>query len=127
MSAQANLVLNTKTYSPRGNLNGVAKRVLAGDTTFGGAPSAATSSVRDPSTNGTVYRVKFKLDVPKAATVDSSCSCTGQYVGEAICNIDVSIPMNFTLAERQDLRLRIQALTSDAIFVSAVDELVGSW
>lgn len=127
MGAQTNLVLNTKSYAPRGNISGVASWTLAGDSTFGGASSAVTESVRDPSSKGSVYRVKFKLDIPKAATGDSSCACTGEYVSEGICNIDVSVPRGFTAAEREDFCLRIQGLVASSVFTDAVKDLTSSW
>lgn len=127
MGAQANLVLNTKTYSPRGSTNGVSKWVLTGDTTFGGASSTATESVRDPSNDSAVTRVRFKLDVPKAASEDSACSCVGAITARGICNIDISIPLTFTAAERADYALRIQGLVASQLFTDAVKDLTGSW
>lgn len=126
MSAQTNLTLNTKVYTPRGNIGGISKWALAGDSTFGGAISSVTESVRDPSKNG-ITRVKFKIDVPKAATADSACSCIGESIGTGICNIDVVIPTSFTAAEREDFALRIQGLVASQIFTDAVKDLTGTW
>lgn len=127
MAAQANLVLNTKTYTPRGNIGGIAKWSLAGDASFGGAVSSVTESVRDPGKNSPVSRIKFKLDVPKAADGSSPCNCSGEALGTAVVNIDVVVPSVFTAAERDDLSLRIQGLVASAVFTAAVTDLTGSW
>lgn len=126
MAAQAALVLNTKSYAPRGKTGDVASWMLVGDTTFGGAPSSATESVRGPTKAG-VYRVHFKLDVPKAATADSACACTGAEIGHAIADIQVTIPVGFSAAEKADLTLRIQGLVAHAIFSAATNNQEGSW
>lgn len=126
MSAQGNLTLNTKVYAPRGKTGDVAKWTLAGDTTFGGASSNVTESVRGPSKDG-VSRVHFKLDVPKAADASSACACIGQQIGLGIADVNVTVPASFTAAERLDFVLRIQGLIANAVFTAAVQNLEGSW
>lgn len=125
MGAQSNLTLNTKVYTPRGNIAGVAKWTLAGDTTFGGASSSVTESVVD-SKNG-ITRTKFRLTIPKAADANSNCACAGDITSFSLFNVDVTVPDGFTLAERTDACLRMQALIADAIFTSAVQDRTGSW
>lgn len=126
MSSQSVLTLNTKAYNPRGNISGVAKWSLVGDTSFGGAISDVTESVRGPSKDG-IYRVLFKLNIPKAAGASSSCACEGDTIANALCNVEVVIPSLFSAAERTDLKLRIQSLVADAVFASAVEDLETSW
>lgn len=126
MAAQTALVLNTKSYAPRGKTGDVALWMLTGDTSFGGAPSSVTESVRGPTKAG-VYRVHFKLDVPKAASADSPCACTGAEIGHAIADINVTIPVGFTAAEKTDLTLRIQGLVANAIFGAATNNQESSW
>jgi hypothetical protein len=126
MAAQGNVTLNTKVYTPRGKRGDVAKWTLAGDSTFGGAQSDITESVRGPTKLG-VSRVLFKLDVPKAATTDSACGCAGTEIARAIAALDITVPSNFTAAERLDFSLRIQGLVANAIFGDAVSYLEGAW
>lgn len=126
MAAQSNVTLNTKVYAPRGKRGDVAKWSLNGDASFGGATSDLTESLRGPTKLG-VYRALFKLDVPKAATADSACGCAGSIVATGIAAIDVTIPANFTPAERLDFCLRIQGAVAHAIFTAGVHNLEGAW
>ena len=125
MSAQSVVTLNTHAYNPRGVDGGVAKWVNPTNSS-GSSVDSLTESVRGPNTNGNT-RVQFKLSIPKIATADTACSCVGANLGTAVANIDVLIPGSFTAAERENLQLSIKALVGDAIFVSAVKNLEGSW
>jgi hypothetical protein len=126
MAAQGNLTLNTKVYTPRGKTGDVASWALSGDATFGGATSIVTESVRGPSKAG-INRVQFKLDVPKAAAADSACACAGSEIARGIANIEVTVPANFTSAERTDFALRIQGLVATAVFNTSITNLEGAW
>lgn len=127
MPAQTSLTLNTKVYNPRGTQGGISTWQLTGDATFGGASSSVTESVRGPGSDGNT-RVRFLLTIPKAATADTSCACIGQLVGKpAKADVTVDVPTAFTAAERDDLRLRIQALVAHAVFTASVKDLEGSW
>lgn len=126
MAIQASVTLNTKVYNPRGTQNSVSSWALVGDTSFGGAESRLTESVRGPSKDG-ITRVLFKLTIPKAAETSGSCSCEGDILATAIANIEVVIPARFTAAERTDLRTRIQNLVAHSVFQNAVDSLEGVW
>lgn len=126
MPVQAAIVLNTKSYSPRGKTADVASWALVGDATFGGATSTIMESVRGPSKDG-VYRVRFTLAVPKAAGADSACACLGQEIGSGVADIQIRLPSSFTSTERQDFVDRIQALVATAVFDAAVANLEGSW
>jgi hypothetical protein len=126
MASQSNLTLNTKVYTPRGKQGDVASWVLAGDATFGGATSVVQESVRGPSKDG-LNRVRFKVDVPKAADAASACACPGQEIGRGIADIQIVIPQAFTAAERDDFTKRIQAVVANAIFAAASTNLEGAW
>lgn len=127
MAAQSNLTLNTKVYAPRGrNAGDIASWMLVGDSTFGGATSVATERVTGPSKDG-VYRATFKLTVPKAASTDTSCACTGEEIAKGIASIEVVIPSQFTAAERADFCLRIQGLVAAAVFTAAASNLEAAW
>lgn len=126
MPVQGSLTLNTKVYTSRGTQDGISSWMLVGDTTFGGAASKVTESVRDVSPSG-VTRSKFFVYVPKAATVDSACACTGSILGTGKAEITVDVPVAFTAAEKQDFCDRIQALVANAIFDAAVATGEGSW
>lgn len=126
MPAQSSITLNTKVYTPRGTQNGISTWSLAGDSTFGGAQSNMTESVRGPLSNGT-YRTRWLLTVPKVASSDSACSCTGASMGQGKCDIVIDFPVSFTSAERQDFVDRIQAMVALTVFDSSVSTPEGSW
>ena len=126
MPAQSNLTLNTKVYTPRGTSNGVSSWVLANDTTFGGAPSTVTESVRGPLEAG-LSKVRWVVAIPKVATVDSACSCIGASLGLGKADVNITVPASFTLAERQDFVDRIQDLVALIVFYKSVADLEGSW
>jgi hypothetical protein len=125
MPAQAALTLNTFVYAPRGTQNGISSWQYSG-ATFGGGISILTESVRGPNSNG-VTRARFLLTVPKLATTDTACGCIGSDIGKGKADVTIDLPTSFTLAERQDLCDRLQALVANAIFDSAVANLEGSW
>jgi hypothetical protein len=126
MPAQASITLNTKVYTPRGTQNGISTWSLAGDTTFGGAQSDVTESVRGPLANG-LYRSRWVVSVPKAASSDTACSCTGSILGKGKADIVVDVPVSFTAAERQDFVDRLQALVALSVFDVSVSTPEGSW
>lgn len=126
MPAQASLTLNTKVYTPRGTQGGISTWALAGDTTFGGAQSEVTESVRGPLQNGN-YRTRWVVTVPKAASSDTACGCTGSIQSRGKADIVIDVPSNFTSAERQDFVDRIQALVALSVFDVSVSTPEGSW
>jgi hypothetical protein len=126
MPAQASLTLNTKVYTPRGTQQGVSTWALAGDSTFGGAVSTVTESVRGPLTNGG-NRTRWVLTAPKIATADSACACTGGSLGQAKADIVIDVPSSLSAAERQDFVDRLQALVALTVFDVSVSTPEGSW
>jgi acyl-coenzyme A thioesterase PaaI-like protein len=126
MPAQASITLNTKIYTPRGTQQGVSTWALAGDATFGGAVSTLTESVRGPLANGN-YRTRWVLTVPKIATADSACACTGGTLGQAKADVTIDFPTSFTAAERQDFVDRWQAAVATSVFDVSVATPEGSW
>lgn len=126
MPAQASITLNTKVYTPRGTQNGISTWSLAGDTTFGGAQSDVTESVRGPLANG-LYRTRWVLALPKVATADTACSCVGAILGKGKADVTIDIPTSFTAAERQDFVDRLQALIALSVFDVSVSTPEGSW
>jgi hypothetical protein len=126
MPVAASITLNTKVYTPRGTDQGVTTWGLTGDASFGGGLSFVNESVRGPSKDG-VWRTRWTLSVPKLATVDSSCGCVGQQIGQGYADIQVRVPTIFTLAERQDLADRLQALVALAVFDQSISIPEGSW
>lgn len=127
MPAQSSLTLNTKVYTPRGTQQGVSTWALAGDTTFGGALSTVTESVRSPLPSNGGNRTRWVLTVPKVATADSSCACVGSSLGSAKCDIVIDVPSSFTQGERTDLAARLQALVALTVFGVSVSTPEGSW
>lgn len=127
MAAQTALVLNTKSYAPRGKNQGdIGSWSLVGDTTFGGAKSDASLSIRE-STKDAKTRVQFKLTLPKAATADSACACVGSELARGYADIVIHVPVQFTAAERDDFCKRLQGLVASAVFSSAVKDLEPVW
>lgn len=125
MAAQGNITLNTKVYTPRGNVGGIASWALVGDATFGGATSLVTESVKGPSKDG-VTRVRFRLELPKAATSSSTCACEGAVVASGLADVSIVVPAGFTTGERDDFTKRIQGLVANAVFAAAVTNLEGA-
>lgn len=126
MAAQTALVLNTKSYAPRGKDSGIAKWTLLGDASFGGAPSHVTQNVRDPNKNGD-YKVQYKLDVPKAATTSSACSCAGDMLDRGLIDTVATIPQGWTEAERDDFLKRYRSLVNSQEFEDSIKSLTGAW
>lgn len=127
MAAQTALVLNTKSYAPRGKNSGnIASWALVGDATFGGATSVVSEKVGDPTSSGSTV-VSFKLKLPKAATASSTCACEGEVIAEGIADLTIRVPSQFTSAERDDFTKRIQSLVASAVFSAATTNLEGSW
>jgi hypothetical protein len=126
MPAQASITLNTKVYTPRGTQQGVSTWALAGDTSFGGGVSLVTESVRGPLANGG-NRSRWVVTVPKLATADSACACTGGDIGKGKADIVIDVPSSFSAAERQDFVDRIQALVALSVFDVSVSTPEGSW
>ncbi|DAD51543.1 TPA_asm: coat protein [ssRNA phage Gephyllon.3_5] len=126
MPIQASMTLNTKVYTPRGTSNGVSKWALTGDATFGGAQSEVTESVKGPYSDGT-YRTRWVLLVPKAATADTACGCVGTITGTGKADFNITFPVNFTQAEKQDFVDRIQSMVATTVFDVSVATPEGSW
>ncbi|DAD51690.1 coat protein [ssRNA phage Gerhypos.2_8] len=126
MPAQSSLTLNTKVYAPRGTQQGISTWALAGDTTFGGAVSQVTESVRGPLSDGN-YATRWTVTVPKAALADTACVCAGGILGTARADIKLTFPANLTAAERQDFVDRVQALVALSVFDVSVATPEGSW
>lgn len=126
MPSQSSMTLNTKVYTPRGTQQGISTWALAGDTTFGGAVSTVTESVRGPLANGNT-RVRWVISIPKYATSDTACSCTGATLGTGKADIVIDVPSNFSSTERQDFVDRLQALIALSVFDVSVSGPEGSW
>lgn len=126
MPVAANITLNTKVYTPAGTDGGITTWRFPGDATFGGGLSFVTESVRGPSKDG-IWRTRWTLSASKLATVDSSCGCVGQEVGQGAADIQIRVPTIFSLAERQDFVDRLQALVALAVFDQSVSVPEGSW
>jgi hypothetical protein len=126
MPAQASITLNAKVYTPRGTQGGISTWALAGDSTFGGAQSEVTESVRGPLSSGN-YKTRWVVTIPKNATADSACSCVGQLLGKGKADIVIDIPSSYTAAERQDFVDRVQALVALSVFDVSVATPEGSW
>lgn len=126
MPVQGSITLNTKVYTPRGTSNGITTWALAGDASFGGAQSQVTESVRGPLSDGT-YRTQWIVVIPKAAAEDSPCGCTGEILGTGKAKLEITWPVGYTAAERQDFVDRLQDLFALSVFDKSVSVPEGSW
>lgn len=126
MAAQTALVLNTKSYAPRGKSGEIARWALVGDTTFGGAMSNLTQRLVGPNSNGD-YILTVKLAVPKAATESSACACIGAEVAKEEFNLTVKLPSTYTVSERDDAVKRFQGYIASAVFTAAAKDLEPAW
>lgn len=118
----SNIVLNTKTYSGAGFLNGLVSWIERS-----GGVAAAFSVVRsslriDPEKAGKV-RIKWDLDMPIVATESSSCSCAGDVLRKGDFIITGRLDKGLTEAERTDLADRLSDLVQSAQFRAAVINL----
>lgn len=125
MAAQTSVTLNTVAYAPNGTQGNIALWRNLQDPNLGGL-TTLRESVTGPSKEG-VFRVRWKLDLPKVAEDASPCACPGEQLSVAVADISVIMPASWTAAQRADFRARVQDLVTDAAFVASLDNLEGSW
>lgn len=128
--AIANVVLNTKTYTPQSS---TGSKVVWAETS-GGVPtgfSLLSMELRNPplstdraKAGASPFRVTLILDVPVVATEDTDCVCAGGILRWERCRIQVEIPQNGTTAERTDVGLRIKDLLANAQVQATLANLV---
>lgn len=116
------ITLNSKVY----NFTGYDPNAVSDyQETATGVPTAASDLTnRVQKGNGKVVRVKWRLIVPIVATTEGECSCPGDVLRTSHVNIEYTLPTTSTLAERQDVRLRIASLVADTKYISSIDNLV---
>jgi hypothetical protein len=116
------ITLNSKVYNFAGyDTNAVSDYQ---ETTTGIPTAASDLTNRVQQGNGKVVRVKWRLIVPIVATEGSECSCAGDVLRTTHVNIEYTLPTTSTLAERQDVRLRIASLVANAQYIASIDNLV---
>ena len=125
MATQATITLNTVPYVPSGTNGNVAAWRNLQDPNMKGL-TTLRESVNGPSKEG-VFRVRWKLDLPKVAEDASPCACPGDVQSTGMIDIVMIVPASWTAANRTDFRTRIQNLVTNAAFVASVDNLEGSW
>lgn len=118
---QANLVLNTKTYTPDGVSNGVAQWSNRSDGIAAGF-SVVKQTLKNPVT-GTQIKIDHTLVVPVVASVDTACVCAGEKLRESTVTISVWVPASSTTAERTDVYLRLKDLVADTQFIKVIEDL----
>jgi hypothetical protein len=116
------IILNSKTYNwaqfdPAG-----ASRYTE---TAGGVPTSFSPlTARVSEGTGKTRKVKWRLAIPTVATTDSDCSCAGTVLSTDYVNIEIDLSATGTLASRQDILARLQALVLTAQFEASVENLV---
>jgi len=117
------ITLNTKVYDNVGfNTNGQ----FVYSNKDAGVPSGfsyVTTKV-NTGTGASDSTMKWNLSLPIVATTDSDCACAGDVKRTYYARIEVTAPAGSTLAERQDIRLRIRDLVASAQFIASVETLV---
>lgn len=125
MASQTALTLATRVYNPAGTQGGVSTWRYPEDVVFNGT-STATESVKGPSRDG-LYRIDFKIDTPRVASVASACACPGTQLDHAQTKLETIFPASWTKSMRQEHWDRVQSLVASAVATAAHDDLEGSW
>jgi len=111
----ANIVLNTKTYSGNGVVNGIASYTERSAGVAGGF-SPLTMSVSLPSGDKAKSRAHVKIGMPIVATEASECACPGATLRRADADLNVRMDPTLSLAERTDFALRLKDLVASSEF-----------
>lgn len=118
------IVLNSKTYNFGGyDPNSVSQYIERS----AGVPSGfslLTSRVQGAGQGATDQKVRWWLNIPIIATVDSECACVGQVLRTYKVRIEVEEPAGSLAAERTDLQARIVALVSTTEFSASITNLL---
>lgn len=118
----SNIVLNTKTYGPVGNLNGTTKWLERSS----GVPNGYAPlhlAVKEPGPGVKNYRASAKLLVPVIQTVDSDCTCIGDFLRQIGYEVTMTANVGSTVAERTDAYLRFVALVETPEFIAVFRDL----
>lgn len=113
------MILNSKTYTFGGWVNGVTSYI---ERSLGIAAlfSAVTASLKIDS----MVRSTWKLNVPFPQPSEPECCGADPVAGFAEATIGIRMSPNLTSAQRADFLQRIQDLTETAEFIAAVTNLV---
>ncbi len=113
------MLLNAKTYSFSGVVNGITSYI---ERSLGLAAlfSKVTASLRID----TMVREQWKLVVPVAAPEVSGCCATDPVLGFMEAEIKIRMSPNLDAAERADFLQRIQDLVETVEFTAAITDLV---
>jgi hypothetical protein len=125
MAQQANVTLNTVVYAPGGTSNGISSW-----TNRSGGYGASYTTMKEEfvqPAKGDVVRMKFSLDVPIVATVDSACGCAGTLIRTSTIQLSVWVPQSSTAAERTDLYNRLKDLVLSAPVSNGISNLDPTW
>lgn len=108
------MILNGKTYSFDGNLNGMAVYTeRSAGIPAGYSPLTTTNTVGKGArgtNNASRSRSVWKLSLPVVATDDSACVCTGDILRQTDVNVDIRSDANSTTADLTELLARFRAL-----------------
>lgn len=113
------IVLNTKTYSFSGILNGITGYVERS-----GGIAAAFSNLTASLRIDSKVRIVWKLVMPIVAEEASACACPGDVVELADASITIRLDPKMTTAERTDFGLRLKDLVASAEFQAGITSLV---
>lgn len=115
------ITLNTKVYNFRGFLPNGVSRYLE---TSGGVPASFSPLTNIVADGKSKTDVRWRLELPVTATVDSECACVGDVLRLYRINISVEVPPGSLAAERTDVNTRIANLVASPEFQASITSLV---
>lgn len=116
-----NIVLNTKTYSGNGVINGTATYTdRSAGTAAGFSPLTGAVALGGGSA---LSRIRWKLAVPVITTEATPCACPDDVIRVGDVDVVVRFAKGATVAERTDLADRLKDLVSSAQFRASIISL----
>lgn len=113
------IVLNTKTYTWQGLVNGASSFI---ERSLGVVAGFSTLTMKAFYGKKKVA-IRHRLHVTSLVSESSACACPGQILDEAYATIEVNFNDTASPAFREDVRLRIQGLVASGVFADSLDDL----
>lgn len=119
----ANIVVNTKTYSGLGVVNGTAQYVERSAGTASGFSGMSAIVQLAGSSKGSKTRIRWKFDVPVITAEATPCACPDDVIRAADVDVIVRFAKGATVAERTDITDRLKDLIASAQFRASLISL----
>lgn len=115
------ITLNSKVYNYAGfNVDSVSQY----QETAGGIPTSYSDLTNRVTRSKDMVRVKWRFAVPVIATEVGQNVKVGDVLRTSHCHLEIMLPATSTLAERQDVRLRLASLIDNTQYIASVDTQV---